>query len=216
MKKLIALAATLIALAAVPTMPAHAQGQGRGRMMFQGLTLVQLTPPLQTKLKLTDDQKSKINTIRETATQERQAAFQEAQNGGDRQAIFAKIQEDAKKHEAAAMALLTAEQKTHFEGWKTESTMYDGLGAASVGLLGVDGLNDDQKSKLKALAAETKTKTEAISQAAQAGGDRQAARQQRQQLQADTEVAIGKILTADQVKQLEGATPRTMGRRNNQ
>ena len=215
MKKIIALAAALVALAGFSATPAHAQGQGRGRGIFPGLTLVQMTAPLQVKLKLTDEQKSKIGTIRETATQERQAALQEAQNGGDRQAAFAKIQDSAKKHEEEAQALLTAEQKTQFEGWKKESETYSGLGPASVGLLGVDGLNDEQKGKLKALAADTKTKTEAITQSVQASGDRQAARQQREALQTETQAAIAKILTPDQAKQLMEATPVT-GRRDNQ
>jgi Spy/CpxP family protein refolding chaperone len=212
MKKLTVLVATLVALVVLQANPAHAQGQGRGRAAFPGLSLVQMTAPLQTKLKLTDEQKTKLTAISETAMQERQAAFQEAQNGGDRQAIFAKIQENAKKHEESALALLNAEQKTQYEGWKKESETYSGLGAASVGLLGVDGLNDEQKTKLKALAEETKTKSEAINQSGQAGAERRTA---RQALQTETEAAIAKILSADQVKQLTEATPR-FGRRQNQ
>src|SRR4051812_42015386 len=123
MKKLVALAAVLAAVTLVPALPARAQGQGR-RGMFPGLTLIQMPAPLQAKLKLTDDQKAKLQTMRDAQLAEFQAGQQEAQNGGDRQAIFQKIAASRQKADADALALLTADQKTQFEGMKKESAQY--------------------------------------------------------------------------------------------
>ena len=214
MKKLVALVALSVAVCVCGAPAVHAQqlGQGRpgiGRGFQSGLTLLQLPAPLATKLKLTDEQKSKLDSSRGGI----RTAIQEArQSGGDQQANRQKMQEVAQKANADALAVLTPEQKTTFTAWQAEAAKYQGLGRAGIGLLSVEGLSDDQKSKLKTLGTETGEKRRTLFQSAQ-GGDRQAVFQQMRALETDTESAVRKILTEDQVKQFDAGLPPQIGQR---
>lgn len=67
-------------------------------------------------LKLTDDQKTKLKDITQEIDQKRRDLFQDAQNGGDRQAVFQKMAELSKEGTEKATALLTADQKKSWEG----------------------------------------------------------------------------------------------------
>lgn len=66
-------------------------------------------------LKLTDDQKSKLKDIAQEIDQKRRDLFQDAQNGGDRQAMFQKMTALTKEGTEKATALLTADQKKSWE-----------------------------------------------------------------------------------------------------
>jgi Spy/CpxP family protein refolding chaperone len=71
------------------------------------------TPRVQEALKLTDDQKAKINTITQESRQASMEAFQSA--GDDRQAAMQKITEIRKQANEKAVNVLTAAQKAQ---WK--------------------------------------------------------------------------------------------------
>lgn len=66
-------------------------------------------------LKLTDDQQSKIKEVVQEIDQKRRDLFQDAQNGGDRQAVFQKLAELNQAGTEKATALLTADQKKSWE-----------------------------------------------------------------------------------------------------
>jgi hypothetical protein len=204
---------TALAMVAVATVlaaaPASAQGQGRrGRGGFgQNFSILQLTPPLETKLAITPTQKTEIDKLRMAVRQEVQAAFQ---GGGDRQAAMEKIRMVNMKAEADAVALLNGDQKTKYAAMKEESTKYRGLGRYQVGLLGVD-LKPEQKAGLVTLAAEREKAREALMQSLQ-GGDRQANGEKMRAFQMETDAAVGKILTPEQLKEAQAAAPQP-GRR---
>jgi hypothetical protein len=198
-----ATATLVLAIAAFIASPAAAQGQGFGFLGgLGGFSLLQLTPPLEMKLALTDEQKTKLATARDAMRQQTREAFQGGQDA-DRQAALQKLQAIRQKAEADAAALLTAEQKPKYEAMKKMSEEYQGLGRHSVGLLGVDGLTDDQKSKLKALAADIGAKRRELFQ----GGNFQEALPKIRELDMQTATAVGNILTADQLKQHNATMP---------
>lgn len=192
--------------------PVLAQGQGqgrRGRGFQQGFSVLNLTPPLETKIGLNDDQKAKIKAISDKLRADTMALLQSA--GDDRRAAFQKAQENRTKAEAEAMALLNDGQKKQVEALKQEAQGYEGLGPAATGLLSVTGLTDDQKGKLKALSTEMQGKRREVLQSVQ--GDRQAAQEKLRALQMETNQGIQKILLPDQAKQLEEALRAAGGRR---
>jgi Spy/CpxP family protein refolding chaperone len=210
-QRLIACLTLTLALGASAFTPAaHAQQPGRpgGRFQrggpFGQLSVLTLTDAQMDQLKFTADQKSKLNAIRERLQTERRALIGQGA-GGDRQAAFQKLQELNQKAQADALAILTDDQKKQFEAMKTAAEAYAGLGRSGAALMSVTGLTDDQKNKLKALAAETQTKRQALFQEFQSGGDRQAAAQKLQSFQTETDAAVKKILTADQAKQFDAA-----------
>jgi len=206
------LAAGLLAgvMAAGPVL-AQDQQQRRpgGRGAFQGFSVLNLTPPLETRIGLNDEQKAKIKAISEKLRADNMALIQSA--GEDRRAAFQKTQENRTKAEAEAMALLNDGQKKQVEGLKQEAMAYEGLGPAAVALLSVTGLNDEQKGKLKALSTDTGGKRREILQSVQ--GDRQAAMEKLRALQMETNTALAAILNADQNKQLQDAMRAAGGNR---
>lgn len=122
---------------------------------------------------------------------------------GDQQAALQKFQAARQKSEGEAETVLTSEQKTQWTALKTENEQFQGLGRAGVALAGVEALTDDQKGKLKTLAEETGGKRRTVFQDAVQGGDRAAAREKIQALETESDAAVRKLLTADQVKQYD-------------
>ncbi|MCB0826371.1 MAG: hypothetical protein KDC26_09295 [Armatimonadetes bacterium] len=139
------IAVSVLAIGAVAPASAQGRGQGggqqggggqgrgqgggfggqRGGMMGGGASVAQLVgrADVQKDIKLTDEQKTKIEKINADAQAQRQAMFEEMRNGGgggDRQAMmsqFQKMQEDIDKK---VEAVLTAEQKTRITQIKVQ------------------------------------------------------------------------------------------------
>lgn len=191
-------------LAMLVAVPALAQGQRRG--LGGGMGLLQLPAPLQERLKLTAEQKTKMESIRAMLQQETMKTFQAIQNGGDAQESFGKLQELRQKSEADAVAALTPEQKQGWEGIQQEAREYAGFGPLSFSVVAVQALTDEQKTKLKALSGEMAGKQRELLQSLR-DGDRQAALQKLQAHRMEMEASIKKLLTADQAKQFEAAIP---------
>src|SRR3712207_2568989 len=88
-----------LAVAFGVTQPAFAQGRGfRGD---QGLSPTRLSPTLQATLKLTDDQKAKLEAIETRARDERRALFQ----GGGGESAFEQARTISQKAEMEGLAL---------------------------------------------------------------------------------------------------------------
>lgn len=201
MKRLFLIVALAGAVCAAPLLRAHAQQQRPPVEINSPANLMQLTLPVQTRLKLTEEQKGKIDGIRKKLQEALVAAAQEVKDGGDRLAALQKVTATRRACEAEAEALLTDDQKKTLSGLQEQAAQWTGLGRSTTGLLSVDGLTDEQKAKLKALAAETTAKSRTLLQDA----DRQAAVRKVQELQAEAEVSVKKILTPEQVKQFDAS-----------
>jgi len=201
MKRLLLIAALVGLGCACPLSPAYAQQQPQSRPagMSSQVNLLQLPPALQAKLKLTADQKGKIAGIRKKLAETSAAVAQEVEKGGERRAAVRKDLAARQAAETEAEAALTDAQKSSFAGMKEQVAQWRGLGRAATALVAVEGLTEDQKGKLKALAAETAAKAREILR----GEDRRASLRKVQAMQMETEESVKKLLTADQVKQFE-------------
>ncbi|MGV3723392.1 MAG: hypothetical protein ACO1SX_21055 [Actinomycetota bacterium] len=197
---------------AVATAPAFAQGQGgQGRGGFRGrgvFSILRLAPPVQSRLNLNADQKTKIEAISDRLRTELRGVFQA---GGDREAAIAKLRETNQKAEAEAVALLDATQKKQYEDLKTEAMGYAGLGGAGSALLAITDLTAEQKTKLKALAT-----TAAQRPRPEPGGDRAAAAQARRTQSEADRTAVKAILTPAQQTQFDAAVAASRQRRPGQ
>ena len=193
-------------------LPSAALAQ-RGFGRFGGGGPLLASPPAQARLQLTADQKSKVQAIQMSSREQLRGLFQ---GGGDREAARQKFQEVNQKAEAEMVALLTADQKKHYEGLKADDMQWQGLGRSSRALIGVTTLNADQKTKLAALAKDAGAKRQELIQSAQGGGFGEI-REKMQALDMEATSGIKKILTAEQAKQFDDslATLPQPGRRQN-
>jgi hypothetical protein len=202
----------VVAAVAVLTVTAFGQGQGRGGFgMFgrggvqQGAMLLN-RPDVQNDLKLTDDQKTKLQEVRTGMRDKMRSAFQDA--GGDQakmQEAMKAVMEDINKQ---TNAILTADQQKRL---KEIGIQLAGNSAAT--LEDVQSqlmLTDDQKSKIKELQKGADEANAAIGQKMRNQEiDFQAAREAFTKNSTALNDAIGKILTDAQktkLKELGGAT----------
>ncbi|CAM3765098.1 Spy/CpxP family protein refolding chaperone [Mucilaginibacter galii] len=109
MKKILMLCCFVLGISAV----SFAQGGGRQRM-----TPEEQAKGLQTQLKLTDDQTSKITAIYQTQAKSMDS-LRTASNG-DRQAMMSAYRPIMEANNAKVKALLTAEQKEAFDKMQAE------------------------------------------------------------------------------------------------
>ena len=109
-------AAVALVATMVLTSGALAQRGGGGGFGGRGGGINMLRmPEVQTELKLTADQKTKIQEIVQQANNERRSLFQDGGGGGDREAMRAKMEELQKATDTKLAAVLTDAQKTK---WK--------------------------------------------------------------------------------------------------
>ena len=91
------------------------QGGGRGMMMKPEERVKQLDE----KLKLSDDQKTKLTSVF-TEQAESMKKMREEMQGGDRDAMREKIQKFRADGDAKVSAVLNDEQKKTYEAWQKE------------------------------------------------------------------------------------------------
>lgn len=92
------------------------QGGGQGRMMMKPEDRVK---QLDEKLKLSDDQKTKLTAVF-TEQVEAMKKFREEMQGGDRDAMREKMQKMRADNDAKVTAVLTDDQKKTYEAWQKE------------------------------------------------------------------------------------------------
>ena len=91
------------------------QGGGRGMMMKPEERVKQLDE----KLKLSDDQKTKLTAVFTEQSEAMKKMRQEAQ-GGDREAMREKIKKFRAENDVKVAAVLNDEQKKTYEAWQKE------------------------------------------------------------------------------------------------
>lgn len=182
--------------------PAPAPAKPEKRPMG-ALSLLQRPPNLASRLQITPEQKSKLDTLQTRLQSEMQALY-----GKDHQILPEKFQEITRSREKAedeAMAVLTAKQRKEFEAVNRDYLSMDGIGASALRLISVTNLSDEQKTKLKTLANDTKTKRSSIVVGLAKGGDQKEITKKLQEMETETQAAIKKILTAAQQTTFDNA-----------
>ncbi|MFD2288429.1 hypothetical protein GJU39_04020 [Pedobacter petrophilus] len=92
------------------------QGGGRGGMMMKPEERVK---QLDEKLKLSDEQKTKLTTVF-TEQAESMKKMREEMQGGDREAMREKMQKFRADNDVKVNAVLTDDQKKTYETWQKE------------------------------------------------------------------------------------------------
>ncbi|MNK29962.1 hypothetical protein D3C87_483680 [compost metagenome] len=113
MKKLLMICGLMLGIAGFANAQ---QGGGQGRMMMKPEERVK---QLDEKLKLSDDQKTKLTTVF-TEQAEAMKKFREEMQGGDRDAMREKMQKMRAENDAKVTAVLTDDQKKTYEAWQKE------------------------------------------------------------------------------------------------
>lgn len=119
MKKLVMIFALLLGVAGFANAQqggGQGRGPGRGGMMMKPEERVK---QLDEKLKLSDDQKTKLTAVF-TAQQEDMKKLREEMQGGDRGAMMEKMQKFRTDSEAKVTAVLTEDQKKAYKTWQDE------------------------------------------------------------------------------------------------
>jgi len=114
MKKLMMICGLMLGIAGFANAQ---QGGGQGRMMMKPEERVKL---LDEKLKLSDDQKTKLTTVFTEQAETMKKMREEMQGGGDRDAMREKIQKMRADNDAKVIAVLTDDQKKTYEAWQKE------------------------------------------------------------------------------------------------
>jgi protein CpxP len=167
-----------------PNQNQNQAGQGRGQGRRGGRISLATLPvaTLDTALKLTADQKTKVTAIQEKYRTDSQA-LRPAQGAQPDPANAQKLRELTMKTNTEIEAILSKDQNEKFKEIVKELTGITRAGIPAALALELD-LTADQKAKIEAIAKETQTKV-------QSGGDRRAAME-------EARTKIDAILTAEQ------------------
>ena len=198
-------ALALVATAALAS-SAFAQRGGFGRGMGGGANMLTI-PEVQTELKLTDEQKTKVTDavqkLREARQSQAQPDFQSLSQE-ERQKLFADRRAEEDK---AVNAILNADQQKRYHQL---SLQQQGVSAVLTDKSLADELKitDEQRTKIQAIVADQREQMRSIFQGGGGGGDRQAMMQKMQEMRKQTDVKIAALLTDDQKskwKEMTGA-----------
>lgn len=168
------------------------RGGGRfgGMMMGGGIQLLRRAE-VQTELKLTDEQKSKINTLLEELREARRGLFQDLRDATpeERQKLMEKVQaEDTQR----INAILNPDQQKRF---KQISLQQQGpMAIASPEIATELKLTDEQKRKVQEIVAQMRESQRGLFQ----GGDREGVRERMEALRKDASEKITAVLTEEQ------------------
>ncbi|QYK56494.1 MAG: hypothetical protein KF733_03215 [Fimbriimonadaceae bacterium] len=206
MKTKLVLALGLAVFAAL----ASAQGRGGGGMMMGrggGSTFLLQRPDVQADLKLTSDQKSKLDALQAKMRDAMQGMRGNAGQGGDRQAMMQEFAKMRQENDKAVKEILTPQQAKRLDELDIQ--------IAGNGVLVRPeiqeklGLSDDQKKQIADLQQRMfDTMRETMDRVQNQEIDREEAQAETQNLRKKNEEAMGAVLTAEQkakLKELGGA-----------
>ena len=177
----------------------------------RGFPLLERVRKAVDELKLSDDQKSKIDTMFEEAKSELKKVREET--AGDREGMLKKIKGVYDKLRENVGGVLTDEQKEQFKGRFQKLFQRGGAAAAGAGeMMGrlktaIEklGLSDEQKTKVHDLFEETAKKAKELRAQAENGGTD--ASEKLRDLMQETREKLGSILTDEQKQKLRESLP---------
>jgi Spy/CpxP family protein refolding chaperone len=196
---------TMTASAADDTPAPQAKGEkAAGGDSTQQFPLLKRFRSVVDELKLSDDQKAKVDKAFEEA-QSQIKKVRDSAESGDQQATAQKLREAYTTLRENVSAALTDEQKEQFKEKLQSMFRAGGAGGGDITRLrsALEKLNlsDDQKTKVKELLEDTQTKAKDLREKAQ-GGD-QDARDKLRTLVQDARQKLGDILTKDEMEKLK-------------
>jgi len=216
-KKLILILATVVAASS-----AFAQG-GRGFGMMQGgmggsPVMLLGREDVQDDLKLTDDQKSKLSTIRDTQQSKMRETFQAAmQNGGSREEMQKRMQEIVPKMmaevEKEINSVLTADQQKRIR--EIGIQMAGNRAVMQKDVQKELGITEDQRTKVETLVKRQGEANRSIREKIQSGEiDPSQVRELMEKNNKALDDEIGKVLTDAQKTKLKDLGGRKFERRD--
>ncbi|HTE20638.1 MAG TPA: Spy/CpxP family protein refolding chaperone, partial [Armatimonadota bacterium] len=147
-----------------------AVAQGQGRRGGRGATLPAVWA---TKLMLTEEQKGKIEAAN-TAYRTETRGLASVTDQQERRAVGQKARET---YTTALNGILTADQQKQVAALREAVREYEGMGEAATTMVALD-LTEEQKTKVKAIAAKYQPELEKLRAQRQTATDRRALRQQ--------------------------------------
>jgi len=189
-------------------------GQRGGGMMQMGLSNLPVDV-LVKGLKLSDDQKTKVDDVQKKIREAQRAAFGGGNNpfgggagGGNRpdpaqlQEMMTKMQEERKKNDAQVEAVLTDDQKKALPAFLKDVQTFQ-TAQLPLALIGDLKLTEDQKTKMAAVVKQVQTISQEKRQEAMDNQDFQALREIMTQTQTALKDKTRALLTADQKAMVE-------------
>ncbi|MFZ4781686.1 MAG: hypothetical protein ACOYLC_05165 [Armatimonadaceae bacterium] len=189
-------------------------GQRGGGLMQMGLSNIPVDV-LVKGLKLTDDQKTKVDDVQKKIREAQRAAFGGGNNpfgggagGGNRpdpaqlQEMMTKMQEDRKKNDAQIEAVLTDDQKKALPAFLKDVQTFQ-TAQLPLALVGDLKLTDDQKTKMAAVVMQIQKIAQEKRQEAMDNQDFQSLREIMTQTQTALKDKTRALLTADQKAMVE-------------
>lgn len=176
---------------------------GRGGMM--GGAMLLRAPEVQAELKLTDDQKTKLQAAQQEMGQKMRDMFQnsQGQDPEERRKQMAAMQEEQKK---TIDSILTPDQQKRYNQLDLQWTfqMAPGMALSRPEVATALKLTDDQKKSLEQINSKSREDMQALMQGSDPQSmtqeERQAMNTKRQAIQKDTADKIQALLTDDQKK----------------
>jgi Spy/CpxP family protein refolding chaperone len=194
-----------VAALVVVTAMSMAQGRGGGMQMFGrgggSMSMLLGRSDVQGELKLSDDQKAKLDEQRQAMRDNMRSMFQNGGGGGDQEAMRKQMTDMMQKSEKDALAVLDDGQKKRLkELWIQRS----GNGViANEDMQKELGLSDDQKAKVKSLTdAQQAANTEIFQKMRDGSLDRSELQPLMEKNTKTLNEELGKVLTSDQAAKL--------------
>ncbi|MBC8064062.1 MAG: hypothetical protein H7Y17_04480 [Chlorobia bacterium] len=195
-----------VAAVAVMAVASFAQGGGGGRGQGRGFGGMQDAngafllnrEDVQGEIKLTADQKTKLDGLRQAQRDKMREAFQGGGGGGDREAMMAAMQKMQAESAKETLAVLTDDQKKRLKELAIQR-----MGNAAIGNADLQkelGVTDDQKAKIKELQGKQQAANQALMENQDMDREARMAAFQKNTEVMNTELA--KIITADQKAKL--------------
>lgn len=206
MMKFIAVSA-LAVLAVASFAQGGGGGRGFGQRGFGGMTdpsgaNLLRRDDVQGELKLSADQKSKLEAVRQAQGQKMRDAMQGGGGGGDREAMMAAFQKMQAENNKETLAVLNDEQKKRLKELAIQRMKNSA--ATHADLQKEIGITDDQKAKIKDLQDKQQAANRAIGEKMQNQEiERDAAMESMRKNGEVLETELGKILTDAQKSKLK-------------
>jgi Spy/CpxP family protein refolding chaperone len=149
------------------------------------------------RLNLTADQQTKLKSAGDAY----RADVEKARGMTDPQQRRQAMRQARQSYETALNAALTADQQAQLKSMRDEARQYRAFGPVGTQLVGLK-LTDEQKTKIKAIAAKYQPEVDKLRASQRSGSDREQLRSQSRELRRKMRDEVMAVLTPEQQKQI--------------